>query len=433
MKCGLCREVCPVFLETGHEAMVARGRVQLLKALLENRLDLSDGLRDRIYACLSCNACHVICPCGIEVEELILASREAMVRAGKPLPESQQTLRDRIVGEQNPFGEKRGERAAWLPEKYRKPRPSPVVLHAGCAISYANNRVGRMILQILEMAGADFMMMGDEEECCGDPILRMGDVERAQAQRRRTSDAYRQWGVETIVTPCAGCLKMFKHYYAQPATTQDSGLSTQHSATGLRLQATGDRPQATDDRLEATGDRPQATDYELQAAAQTPRSEASSPKPVACSLKPQASSLQPSFRVLHTLEWFAEMLADGRLKPRQNLAKRIAYLDGCDIGRHSGVFEPPRQVLRAIPGVEIVEFPAHHESSRCCGGPLMAGDPAMAASIASKRVREALDASAEMIAVACPTCFINLKEGANRAGVKIEIQDVTALLHRTLK
>ncbi len=93
----------------------------------------------------------------------------------------------------------------------------------------------------------------------------------------------------------------------------------------------------------------------------------------------------------------------------------------------------PRQVLRAIPGVTLVEFPAHHDSSRCCGGPLMASDPEMAASIASRRVREALDAGAEMIAVACPTCFINLKEGANRAGVRMDIQDVTALLHRAVR
>ncbi|MCX8038108.1 MAG: (Fe-S)-binding protein, partial [Candidatus Sumerlaeia bacterium] len=141
----------------------------------------------------------------------------------------------------------------------------------------------------------------------------------------------------------------------------------------------------------------------------------------------------PPFRALHTLELFAEMLADGRLKPQKSLARRIAYLDGCDIGRHSGVYEAPRAVLRAIPGVVLVEFPAHHESSRCCGGPLMASAPEMAADIAARRVREALEAGAEMIAVACPTCFINLKEGANRAGVKIEIQDVTGLLHRSLK
>jgi len=387
MRCGNCREVCPVFLETGHEAMVARGRVQLLKAALENRLDLTDGLRDRIYACLNCNACRVTCPCGIEVDEVIHASRVAMLRAGKPLPNPQQLLRERILGEQNPFGEKQSERGAWLPEKYRKPRPSPVVLHAGCAVSYANNRVGKMVIAILESAGADFMMMGDEEQCCGDPILRMGDVESADKQRSRNTAEYRKYGVETIVAPCAGCLKMFKRFYGAGQVGKPSDPSDPSDQS-----APSDRTAASDSPERSCG-----------------------------------------FRVLHTLEWFAELLTEGRLKPQKSLAKRIAYLDGCDIGRHSGVYEAPRQVLRSIPGVELVEFPAHHESSRCCGGPLMAGDPAMAASIASKRVREALDAGAEMIAVACPTCFINLKEGANRLGVKLEVQDVTALLHRALR
>jgi len=382
MKCGNCREVCPVFLETGHEAMVARGRVQLLKALLEDRLDLSDGLRDRIYACLNCNACYVTCPCGIEVDELIHASRVAMLRAGKPLPDGQKLLRERIIGEQNPFGQKQSERGVWLPEKYRKPRRSPVVLHAGCAISYANNRVGKMVLAILESAGADFMMMGDDEQCCGDPILRMGDEEGAEAQRHRNVVEYRKWGVETIVAPCAGCLKVFKHFY----TGQVGKLSD----------------------MSDPSDPSDASDLSV-------------------------SDRVHDFRVLHTLEWFADLIAAGQLQPKQTLAKRIAYLDGCDIGRHSGVYEAPRQVLRAIPGVQLIEFPAHHESSRCCGGPLMAGDPEMAASIASKRVREALDSGAEMIAVACPTCFINLKEGANRLGVRMDIQDVTALLHRAVR
>jgi len=381
MKCGNCREVCPVFLETGHEAMVARGRVQLLKAVLEDRLDLSDGLRDRVYACLNCNACYVACPCGIEVDQLILASRIAMVRAGKPLPDSQRVLRERIVGEQNPYGQKQSERGAWLPEKYRKPRPSPVVFHAGCAISYANNRVGKMAIAILESASADFMMMGDEEQCCGDPILRMGDVDSAEAQRRRNIEEYRKYGVETIVTACAGCLKMFKSYYTEQAGLQPSPFSTRDSE--LRTQDSA--PSAQD------------------------------------------------FRVIHTLEWFAELIGQGRLKPQKPLAKRVAYFDGCDIGRHSGVYEAPRQVLRSIPGVELIEFPAHHETSRCCGGPLMASDPEMAASIASKRIREVLDASAEMIAVACPTCMVNLRDGANRLGAKMEIQDVTALLYRVLK
>jgi glycolate oxidase len=193
-------------------------------------------------------------------------------------------------------------------------------------------------------------------------------------QRSRNVAEYDKWGVETIVTSCAGCLKMFKSYYIGQASLQPSALRTQDS--GLRTQ---------------------------------------------------------DFRVLHTLEWFAQLIGDGRLKPQKPLAKRVAYFDGCDIGRHSGVFEAPRQVLRSIPGVEQIEFPAHHESSRCCGGPLMASDPEMAASIASKRVREALDVGAEMVAVACPTCMVNLKDGANRLGAKIEIQDVTALLHRSLK
>lgn len=357
MKCGNCREVCPVFIETGDEAMVARGRVRLLKAYLEGELELTDGLRDRIYTCLNCNACRIKCPCGIEVDEVIETSRGGMVKAGKALPDPQQALRERLESESNPFGEKQAERGAWLPEAYRKPRSAPIVFHAGCAVSYANNRLGKMVLRIVEQTDADFMLMGDEEQCCGDPMLRMGEVEKAEAQFRRNIEEYRKWDVETIVTPCAGCVKSFKRHYAEPG----------------------------------------------------------------------------GFRVMHVIEWLADRIRQGQLRPQKEIAKRVAYFDGCDLGRHSDVYEPPREVLRAIPGVELIEFPAHHDMSRCCGGPMMASDPQMATSIAAKRVREALDVGADVIAVACPTCLINLKEGANALGERMDIQDVTALLHRSVK
>jgi heterodisulfide reductase subunit D len=354
MKCGNCREVCPVFQETQDESMVARGKIRLIKAFLEGDLDLTDRFQNKIFQCLNCNACVTTCPCGIEVDEVILAARSEMRRAGKALPESQQRVRDNISKMLNPFGESREERGAWLPPELRKAKPSPNLFHAGCAISYASARTGKAIIRILQGIQYDFTTLGDEERCCGDPYVRMGEDELAHEIIEQNRADYKRLGVERIITPCAGCLKFFKKHYGN------------------------------------------------------------------------------DFQILHTSELFAELIEQGRIKPSKELNRKIIYFDGCDIGRHSGVYEPPRAVVRSLPGVELLDFPSNRENGQCCGGPFMSGYPELAKKIASERVRQAKALGAEVIAVACPTCLVNLKEGAALIGETIDIQDITTLLFRSL-
>lgn len=138
------------------------------------------------------------------------------------------------------------------------------------------------------------------------------------------------------------------------------------------------------------------------------------------------------FNVMHGLQLLDKLIAEGQFKIEKPLSKKVIYFDGCDLGRHSQIFEEPRNILKAIPGVELVEFAANRNSGKCCGGPLMASDPEMAKSIASKRVQEAIDKGVDMIATACPTCMVNLKEGAKYLGVNIDIQDIPMILPRLL-
>jgi heterodisulfide reductase subunit D len=354
MKCGNCREVCPVFLETQDESMVARGKIRLIKAFLQGELDLSDRFQDKIFRCLNCNACVVTCPCGIEVDEIILAARSEMRRAGKSLPEAQQRVRDNIVKNLNPFGEARGERGAWLPPELRSAKPSPNLFHAGCAISYASARTGKAIIRMLQSINYDFTMLGDAERCCGDPYIRIGEDELAENIIEENLADYKRLGVQRIITPCAGCLKFFKKHYGK------------------------------------------------------------------------------QLAVMHITELLRELLEGGQITPSKDLKRRIIYFDGCDIGRHSGVYEPPRAILQSLPGVEVLEFPSNRQNSQCCGGPFMAGYPNLAKKIASERIREAKALGADMIAVACPTCLINLKEGAALIGETMDVQDVTTLLFRSV-
>ena len=118
--------------------------------------------------------------------------------------------------------------------------------------------------------------------------------------------------------------------------------------------------------------------------------------------------------------------------PVKPVQKRVIYFDGCDMGRHAGIYDPPREILKAIPGLQLLEFDKTREQGQCCGGPLMSNDPTLAGRIAEHRSREAADKGADAIATACPTCLINLRGGAKAAETKLDVQDVVSLLYRSV-
>ena len=354
MKCGNCQNTCPVYTVTMMESKVARGRIRLIKAVMKGELELTDGVQESLLTCLQCDACRVTCPPGVPVNDLILEAKAAMFKKGKALPENTDRIRMNIKEQSNPFSQPKAERGAWLPLELKKPRPAKYLLHAGCAISYAQSRIGKAVIRILQQTGVDFTLLGDSEECCGDPLIRMGDMAQAEEQMARNKAAWRKLGVEYVVTPCAGCFKAMKEHYADTITP------------------------------------------------------------------------------LHVTQLFAQLIRDGKLKLTKPLPKKIIYFDGCDIGRHSGVYEEPREVLKAIPALTLLEFTMNREEAVCCGGPLLGSYPDLAKKIASERVREAQNLGADILVVACPTCLLNLKEGANEAGIRMDIQDLNALIMRAL-
>ena len=94
----------------------------------------------------------------------------------------------------------------------------------------------------------------------------------------------------------------------------------------------------------------------------------------------------------------------------------------------------PRELLHNLPDIEIVEMKNNRDLAVCCGGPFVAAYPELAKKFAAKRIRDAINVGAEVIAVACPTCLLNLKEGAKDIeGAKIDIQEVVSLVQKSVK
>jgi len=143
-----------------------------------------------------------------------------------------------------------------------------------------------------------------------------------------------------------------------------------------------------------------------------------------------------NFEVVHITEFLSGLLAQGRIKLRKELAKKVAYHDPCYLGRHNGIYEQPRQVLRWALGRDPVEIADSREDSLCCGG---GGggiwmDRKKGDRLSDLRLGQALDTGAQVLATACPYCIVNFED--SRLGLPdpgaIEIKDITEIVQEAL-
>jgi heterodisulfide reductase subunit D len=140
--------------------------------------------------------------------------------------------------------------------------------------------------------------------------------------------------------------------------------------------------------------------------------------------------------VLHVVEYLQTFVTTGKLKLKPpERTQRVTWHDPCHLGRALGVYEEPREIIKAIPGLELVEMNTNREAAMCCGsgGGLRSYDSGLAKRIAADRMKDAESTGAEILATACPFCEHNLKEGAESIGSKIKVVDILDLLAQCLE
>lgn len=140
------------------------------------------------------------------------------------------------------------------------------------------------------------------------------------------------------------------------------------------------------------------------------------------------------YEVVHHSEFLFGLMAAGRLEPKRAVRARVTYHDSCYLGRYNKVYEPPREILRRIEGVELVEPPMHHFRGLCCGagGAQMWMEEQNKDRVNVKRTRQLLSTGAEVLASACPFCMTMLTDGLKNEEKEAEVQqlDVVELLER---
>jgi Fe-S oxidoreductase len=153
-------------------------------------------------------------------------------------------------------------------------------------------------------------------------------------------------------------------------------------------------------------------------------------------LKKEYPELGGQFEVIHYTELLARLIGEGKLSFHAVPETTVIYHDPCYLGRHNGIYEQPRQLLAAVPGVNLIDFESTAQDSLCCGGGgariWMETKPGMR--FADQKVQQAAEKGAGILATACPYCIVMLEDSARNLGYAetMPVKDISEILVQAL-
>ena len=206
-QCGMCTATCP-WTEVRGES--------LRKMLRLAQLGLGGLEGDFLWLCTTCRACVARCPRGVDIPNVIRAAREFVTAAGAE-PDALKTVRGRLSMDHNPWGGRPEERTKWADGLNVRPfeRGMDLLLFVGCTAAYDPRirTVARALVRILDAAGVTFGILGNDEVCCGDPALRIGDSALFRSLAEQNAATFRERGVEHVVAISPHSFEALKHEY----------------------------------------------------------------------------------------------------------------------------------------------------------------------------------------------------------------------------
>lgn len=137
--------------------------------------------------------------------------------------------------------------------------------------------------------------------------------------------------------------------------------------------------------------------------------------------------------LLHSAQFMERLIHDGGLSLKE-VHETVTYHDPCDLGRMGGVYEAPREILRSIPGLTLVELEKNRAQSICCGGGgnLEMANPDISGMVAGKKIDEILRTGATIVATSCQQCVRTIKSQARRQKLDLDVVDITELVVRAI-
>lgn len=382
-RCGECSNWCPVYQQNHDPSVLPRNKAQAIKDLLKRQYGLWARLRGAelpgeeeiatllsqpLYQCTVCGQCHYVCPAGINTMELWEAWRASLVDSHCGPLDAHQGLVASIENNANPWQQPRSTRDRWAVRATKEKRIQPVPT------------CDRARPEVLYYVG-----------CTASYDMNVKEV------AINTSLVLQAAGINFAI------------------------LGRQEACCGSTLLRIGERQ-----RFEELA-RENIEQFNSLGIKTLVASCAGCYKTIKQDY-PKVGKL--NFQVLHITEYIQQLIQSQRLTFNNQVPMVVTYHDPCHLGRHNGVYDAPREVIKAIPGVKLVEMERSREFSRCCGagGGVKAGFPDLQADMAVARVRDAEATGAQALVSACPFCHQGLQLGINAAESSLEIRDITELV-----
>ena len=342
---------------------------------------------DVLWSCTTCGACVEQCPVDIEHVDHIIDMRRYQTLIESAFPSELGGLFKNLEGKGNPWGMGARARLDWakdlpfpvkvLGQDVEKASDVEWLFWVGCAGAYEDRakQTTRAVAELLDTAGVSFAVLGNGETCTGDSARRAGNELLFQTLAQQNVDTFGEFGVTKVVVTCAHCFNTIKNEYAPLGGSYEVVHHTQLLNRLVR-------------------------DKKLVPVARP------SDVPGMSSAKNAAST-----------------------------ASTVTYHDPCYLGRHNGVYNPPRELIESLPGVELREMERTRETSFCCGagGARMWMEEKLGTQINTNRTEEAIATGAERIAIGCPFCRVMISDGlgakqSEGIAETVEVVDVAQML-----
>jgi glycolate oxidase iron-sulfur subunit len=406
--CGFCLPTCPTYSLWGEEMDSPRGRIYLMKMASEGLVQLEDTFVEHFDRCLGCMACMTACPSGVKYDKLFEATRAQIVRNYSP-PLSERILRGMILSLFPNTGRLRVmAKFLWL---YQKSGLQTLARALGVSrILPQRLRAMESLLPDRTRPGAS-ARMPSRVAAQGEPRLRVGlllgcvqsvffsDVNAATARVLAAE------GCEVIMPPAQGCCGSLMMHSGWEKEGLDRARALIDAFESERVDVIATNAAGCGSNLKNYG-------YQLRD-------------------DPQYAAKAADFAA--RCKDISEVLAT--LSPRavrSPLPLRVAYHDACHLQHAQGVRSAPREVLRTIPGLEILEVP---ESAICCGsaGIYNMMEPVPAQELGDRKVHNCLATGAQLIASSNPGCLLQLQAGLARAGQHLPAVHMVELLDASMR
>jgi len=139
-----------------------------------------------------------------------------------------------------------------------------------------------------------------------------------------------------------------------------------------------------------------------------------------------------NFEIIHVSQYIFELIQEGRLELKQEYGRKVTYHDPCYLGRHNGLYDEPREIMKKVPGLELMEMPDSMVESLCCGGGggRIWMETPKNERFSDLRIEQAIELGAEVLVTSCPYCITNFEDSRlNREDSEvIEIKDITEIV-----